>query len=101
MQLDGRDWGNLMNSTVQLHDAWIPNLIETGSLLVLDSASDVHTGLRCGLMYCPACGKLAVITQSQLEEGEEITCGAHNCAAKFYLKDGAMQWSDAPAGEPV
>lgn len=78
-----------MASAVKLMDAWIPSLIEAGSLLVMNAASDRgHGGMNCGMLHCPYCGQLAVITENQMQGMEMITCGGQNCPAHFFLRDG-------------
>ncbi len=78
-----------MASAVKLMDAWIPSLIEAGSLLVMNATSDRDTGgMNCGILHCPYCGQLAVITETQMQGQEMITCGGQNCPARFFLRDG-------------
>jgi hypothetical protein len=79
-----------MMSAVNLFDSWIPNLVEPGSVLVLNSSSDdlAGTGTFCALMNCPCCGRLEVITEQQFQGEAVVTCGASDCPARFFVKDG-------------
>lgn len=74
---------------VSLMDAWLPHLIEPGSVLVLNNAADdggVDT--FCALLHCPFCQRLVVVTEEQFSGEKLVTCGAVDCPATFFLHDG-------------
>jgi hypothetical protein len=39
-------------------------------------------------MNCPCCGRLEVITEQQFSGESVVTCGASDCPARFFVKDG-------------
>lgn len=74
---------------VNLMDAWLPHLIEPGSVLVLNNAADDGSaGSFCALLHCPCCTRLVVVTEQQFAGEAAVTCGAGDCPATFFLQDG-------------
>ncbi|MGH9533926.1 MAG: hypothetical protein ACRD2E_03610 [Terriglobales bacterium] len=70
-------------------DAWLPHLIEPGSVLVLNNAADDGSASSfCALLHCPFCERLVVVTEQQFSGEAAVTCGAADCPATFFLQDG-------------
>ncbi len=88
-----------MVSAVKLVDAWIPNLIEPGSMLLMSTCSDGRqqgNGL-CALLHCPFCARLVVMTEEQLSDDGVISCGACDCPAHLLnLDEQALLDDDMP-----
>jgi len=79
-----------MASAVTFVDAWIPELIEPGSVLLINNTSDdLGSGSSfCALLNCPNCGRMEVLTEDQFAGRIPVVCGGVDCPAQFYLRDG-------------
>jgi len=79
-----------MASAVNLVDAWIPDLVEPGSVLLLNNTSDDPgaSSSFCALLNCPNCGRMEVLTEDQFAGRAPVVCGGVDCPAQFYLRDG-------------
>lgn len=76
---------------VSLMDAWLPHLIEPGSVMVLNNAADDgRMDSFCALLHCPFCQRLVVVTEEQFSGERAVTCGATDCPATFFLHDGML-----------
>lgn len=84
-----------MASAVTFVDAWIPELVEPGSVLLLNSTSDNLEGgsFFCALLNCPNCGRMEVLTEEQFAGRIPIVCGGVDCPAQFYLRDGKTMYT--------
>jgi hypothetical protein len=84
-----------MASAVTFVDAWIPELIEPGSVLLLNSTTDDPAGASsfCALLNCPNCGRMEVLTEEQFIGRVPIICGGVDCPAQFYLRDGKTMYA--------
>ncbi len=56
-----------MVSAVNFWDAWLPALVDSGSVLVMTAIGDDRAGAEsfCALLRCPACARLLVVTEPQ------------------------------------
>jgi hypothetical protein len=81
-------------SAVDLVDAWIPSLVEPGSVLVLSSTSDDRkvAGTFCALLNCPFCGRLEMITEEQFNGSEIVTCGGDDCPGRYFVRNGMVDY---------
>lgn len=79
-----------MVSAVNFRDAWLPALVDSGSVLVMTAIGDDRAGAEsfCALLRCPACARLLVVTEPQFCGAVAVTCGAEDCPAAFILRDG-------------
>lgn len=79
-----------MTSAVHFVDAWIPRLVEPGSVLLLNNATDdpAANSSYCALLTCPSCGRMELLTEEQFTGHEPVTCGGAGCPAQFFLQDG-------------
>lgn len=79
-----------MASAVNFVDSWLPHLVEPGSVLVMTNTADDTNGAEsfCALLHCPFCARLVVVTEQQFSGEAGVTCGAKDCPATFYLRDG-------------
>ncbi len=84
-----------MASAVNFVDAWIPELIEPGSVLLLNNTSDdLGSGSSfCALLNCPSCGRMEVLTEEQFAGQIPVVCGGVDCPAQFFLRDGKTVYS--------
>lgn len=79
-----------MTSAVHFVDAWIHDLVEPGSVLLLHNTTDDASGRLsfCALLNCPNCGRMEVLTEDQFAGRAAVICGGVDCPAQFFLRDG-------------
>ncbi|HZT72050.1 MAG TPA: hypothetical protein VE996_00175 [Terriglobales bacterium] len=79
-----------MVSAIDFKDSWLPHLVEPGSVLVMTNTDDDNSASEsfCALLHCPFCLRLVVVTEQQFSGEAVVTCGAKDCPATFYLRDG-------------
>lgn len=78
-----------MVSAVTFMDSWLPHLVEPGSVLVLTNSTDDNSAESfCALLHCPFCSRLVVVTEQQFSGETAVICGAKDCPATFFLRDG-------------
>lgn len=79
-----------MASAVNFVDAWIPDLVEPGSVLLLNNTSDDPgaSSSFCALLTCPNCGRMEVLTEEQFTGQVPVVCGGLDCPVQFYLREG-------------
>lgn len=86
----------IMASAVNFLDAWLPQLVEPGRVLVMPISGDDTGGESvCALLHCPLCARLVVVTEPQMDGAAGVNCGAADCPAAFLLRN------DLPAGLPL
>jgi hypothetical protein len=85
---------SIMIAELQLLEEWIPEQMEPGTLFVLENAGKLGEAANpyWAVLSCPACGALGLITRRQYKGSETMICGAHDCSAEYYLRDGGIEY---------
>ena len=83
-----------MIAELQLLEEWIPEQMEPGTLFVLENAGTMGeaTNPYWAVLSCPVCGALGLITRRQYRGTETMICGANECSAEYYLREGGIEY---------
>ena len=83
-----------MIAELQLLEEWIPEQMEPGTLFVLENAGTMGeaTNPYWAVLSCPVCGALGLITRRQYRGTETMICGAYDCSAEYYLREGGIEY---------
>lgn len=68
---------------------WIPEQMQPGTLFVLENAGEVgeKDDPYWGVLSCPSCGTLGLITRRQIAGLTPVICGSNTCSAQFFIRD--------------
>ncbi len=68
---------------------WLPELMEPGSIFVLENAGEVgdQEDPYWAVLSCPECGTLGLITRRQMRGLVPVICGSSTCPAQFVIID--------------
>jgi len=71
---------------------WLPELMEAGTLFVLENAGEVGDmdDPYWAVLACPECGTLGLITRKQMRGIVPVICGSNECPAQFMIEDEAI-----------
>ena len=72
---------------------WIPEQMSPGTLFVLENADDVGQteDPYFGVLACPECGTLGLVTRRQINGLISVICGSDHCSAEYFLRDDAVE----------
>jgi hypothetical protein len=77
---------------LSLLNEWIPEQMSPGTLFVLENAGEVGQSEDpyFGVLSCPECGTLGLVTRRQINGLIAVICGSDNCSAEYFLRDAAV-----------
>jgi hypothetical protein len=79
-----------MVAEVNILGEWIPEQMEPGTLFILENAGELgeKDDPYWGVLSCPECGTLGLITRKQIAGLLPVMCGSNTCSAQFFIHDG-------------
>ena len=78
-----------MVAELNILNEWIPEQMQPGTLFLLENAGEAgdKDDPYWGVLACPDCGTLGLITRRQLAGLVPIICGSDQCSAQYFIKD--------------
>ncbi len=78
-----------MVAELNILNEWIPEQMHPGTLFLLENAGEEgdNDDPYWGVLACPACGTLGLITRKQLAGLVPIICGSDQCSAQFFIRE--------------
>jgi hypothetical protein len=75
-------------------EEWIPDQMDPGTVFVLENAGTLGEAQNpyWAVLACPGCGSLGLITRTQYHGLESMICGADDCSAQYFLRDGNLRY---------
>ena len=83
-----------MLKDLELLGEWIPELMEPGTLFVLENTSGMGEAANpyVAVLACPECGALGLITRLQYSGRESMICGSDHCSSEYYLNGEGIEY---------
>jgi hypothetical protein len=78
-----------MIAELDLLNEWIPEQMAPGTLFILENAGEVgeKEDPYWGVLSCPRCGTLGLVTRKQVAGLLAVICGSDQCSAQVFIHD--------------
>ncbi len=76
-----------MVAEINFLSEWIPEQMGPGTLFILENAGEMGESEDpyWGVLACPSCGTLGLITRKQIAGLTPVICGSEICPAQFFI----------------
>ena len=83
-----------MVAELNVLNEWIPEQMHPGTLFVLENAGDMgeQEDPYWGVLACPSCGTLGLVTRRQVFGLIAVLCGSETCSSEFFLRDEEIEF---------